>query len=53
MRRVYLILFLLSAGLVLTEATSTDGRPETNAMCQGHKTHGHPAIMESAARRNM
>lgn len=49
---VCLFLFLLLTGHVLTEAASTDGRPETNAMCQGHKTRGHPAAINADARRN-
>lgn len=57
MRKVYLyvcfiLVQVLSAVPVLTEAASTDGRPETNTSCQGHKTHGHPAAMDTAARRN-
>lgn len=46
------LIFLLSAGLLLAEAASTDGHPETDTVCQGHKTHGNPTIMDSAARQN-
>lgn len=47
-----LFFFLLLAAHSLTDVASTDGRPESDTSCQGHKTHGRSGVTDSAARHH-